>query len=532
MHKRNYHRYTLLLCGVLLVVGAAVAFLMLRHPSSAAKLTRLKNRGLDCLYRDKPDSALYYFLRVSDAYSKNMDPAEKLAVAKAINNAGYVYCYFYNDYQEAYHQYLKAIDVLDEAGTDSVYPTLYLNIGNIYNNYSLLNLADSCYRKSFYSAIDIGDYEIANIAITNMMVPSDKNNKGQQLKKEIAFYKKQNIPDTVELSHFLRYYLPAYEAYIRGDYATAIDGFDQAMQHVDIQLTPERYTSAAKSCKLMCYEQMGQLSQAVAYCDTILDEFGQKDLPDICSSVYDFKAMLLDKMGLRDSAMRVRSQSLKIVDTLFNASRLGNIVNMKSVYEVKKKNEQVRQLRQSYNVRTTIVSVCLVFTLLLLALLCLLYRKSRRERDLLEGLYQKALDDLHLNTSKQRAEPTEAEHRPAFELDEDKRAEIYNKVVDVMEHSPEIYSSDFSAGQLAVLVGCNQHYVSMAISQTTGKNFNQLLGEYRVKEVCRRLIDKAAYGNFTLEAISADVGFKSRTNFVSVFKKVTGLSPSEFRRMS
>lgn len=38
------------------------------------------------------------------------------------------------------------------------------------------------------------------------------------------------------------------------------------------------------------------------------------------------------------------------------------------------------------------------------------------------------------------------------------------------------------------------------------------------------------YSNVTIQAIANDVGFKSRTNFASVFKKQTGLSPNEYQK--
>lgn len=38
------------------------------------------------------------------------------------------------------------------------------------------------------------------------------------------------------------------------------------------------------------------------------------------------------------------------------------------------------------------------------------------------------------------------------------------------------------------------------------------------------------YGRMTIEAVAQSVGFRSRTNFATVFKKVTGLTPSEYIR--
>ena len=42
--------------------------------------------------------------------------------------------------------------------------------------------------------------------------------------------------------------------------------------------------------------------------------------------------------------------------------------------------------------------------------------------------------------------------------------------------------------------------------------------------------DREHYGHLTIEGIAASVGIKSRTNFSNNFKKITGLSPSEYQR--
>ena len=63
-------------------------------------------------------------------------------------------------------------------------------------------------------------------------------------------------------------------------------------------------------------------------------------------------------------------------------------------------------------------------------------------------------------------------------------------------------------------------------------NFKQMLIEYRIKEACRRMNNVQRYGNYTVEGIAQSVGFKSRTNFAANFRRVTGLTPSSYQRMT
>jgi AraC-like DNA-binding protein len=74
--------------------------------------------------------------------------------------------------------------------------------------------------------------------------------------------------------------------------------------------------------------------------------------------------------------------------------------------------------------------------------------------------------------------------------------------------------------------------VSQVINEQMGKNFNALLNEYRIQEACRRFNDIANYGNYTIEAIGNSVGYNSRSTFITQFKSVTGLTPSEFQKMA
>jgi AraC-like DNA-binding protein len=86
--------------------------------------------------------------------------------------------------------------------------------------------------------------------------------------------------------------------------------------------------------------------------------------------------------------------------------------------------------------------------------------------------------------------------------------------------------------RLAMLSGSKYKYVSQVINEYYEQNFNNFLNSYRIKEACKRMSDLENYGNYTIEAISESVGFKSRSTFVASFKRITGLTPSQYQRMA
>ncbi|MCM1311820.1 MAG: helix-turn-helix domain-containing protein [Bacteroides sp.] len=113
-------------------------------------------------------------------------------------------------------------------------------------------------------------------------------------------------------------------------------------------------------------------------------------------------------------------------------------------------------------------------------------------------------------------------------MDDEKKAVIARQILDIMENVEQICRQEMSLNYLAELIGFNYKDVSQVINETFNCNFNVLLNGYRIKEACRRLSNRKQYGNLTIEAVCESVGFKSRSTFISTFKKVTGLTPSEF----
>jgi YesN/AraC family two-component response regulator len=117
-------------------------------------------------------------------------------------------------------------------------------------------------------------------------------------------------------------------------------------------------------------------------------------------------------------------------------------------------------------------------------------------------------------------------------LDEEDKRVIIDKITAVMEGSDEIFSTEFSLNRLAELVGSNYKYVSQVINEYYDQNFNNFINQYRIKEACKRIDNHGQYANMTIEAIANSVGFRSRSAFFTSFKRITGLTPSEYLRQS
>ena len=114
----------------------------------------------------------------------------------------------------------------------------------------------------------------------------------------------------------------------------------------------------------------------------------------------------------------------------------------------------------------------------------------------------------------------------------DKQAERYlEKLINVMEKDKPFLDGDLSIHDLSVITGIPRHHITQVLNEKHGKNFFTFINEYRVKEVISRFGDPA-FNNFTILAIAYDSGFNSKTTFNTIFKSLTGLTPSVYREKS
>jgi len=86
--------------------------------------------------------------------------------------------------------------------------------------------------------------------------------------------------------------------------------------------------------------------------------------------------------------------------------------------------------------------------------------------------------------------------------------------------------SDLTLGALSETLNESPHYVSQVISQDLNTSFHELISAHRIREAQRLL---RATPDEAVLSIAMDVGFNSKSAFNTAFRRVTGMTPSEFR---
>ncbi|WP_165764640.1 helix-turn-helix domain-containing protein [Flavobacterium cyanobacteriorum] len=121
-------------------------------------------------------------------------------------------------------------------------------------------------------------------------------------------------------------------------------------------------------------------------------------------------------------------------------------------------------------------------------------------------------------------EPKKTETIPGEEI-----MEITKELQHVMMSRRPYLDEDINLLKLSELVNVKPHQLSMVINTGLGKNFNQFINEYRVEEA-KKLLTCQGFGHFNIHGIAFEAGFNSKTTFNTTFKKLTGYTPTEYRR--
>ena len=98
---------------------------------------------------------------------------------------------------------------------------------------------------------------------------------------------------------------------------------------------------------------------------------------------------------------------------------------------------------------------------------------------------------------------------------------------DYFEKEKPFLDGKLSLGNVAEYMNISVNHLSQVINEKLGMTFFDFVNSYRVDEVKERLSSPDAK-SFTLLGIAYDSGFNSKSSFNSIFKKFTGLTPSQY----
>jgi AraC-like DNA-binding protein len=99
----------------------------------------------------------------------------------------------------------------------------------------------------------------------------------------------------------------------------------------------------------------------------------------------------------------------------------------------------------------------------------------------------------------------------------------------LMENDKLFLTNDLNLLTVAEKLGISIHETSFLINETAKDNFYNFINKYRVEEA-KKLLTSAKMEELNLVGIAFASGFNSKTTFNTTFKKIVGISPSQYSK--
>ncbi len=112
-------------------------------------------------------------------------------------------------------------------------------------------------------------------------------------------------------------------------------------------------------------------------------------------------------------------------------------------------------------------------------------------------------------------------------LSEQEQQEIHAMLSHLMEQGKPFTNPELTLGDVADQLKVHPNNLSQVINSVAQKNFYDFINSRRVAEFIHQ-VRQPENQNFTLLSIAYECGFNSKSSFNRNFRKITGLSPSEY----
>jgi len=104
-----------------------------------------------------------------------------------------------------------------------------------------------------------------------------------------------------------------------------------------------------------------------------------------------------------------------------------------------------------------------------------------------------------------------------------------SKLKDYMDNEKPYLDTNLTLPGLASDLKISSHHLSQIINENYGCNFFDFINQYRVEDVKAKIVDPS-FKHYSLLGIAFESGFNSKSAFNRIFKKATGLTPSNYKK--
>lgn len=474
--------------------------------------------------------------------------------------------YAKSDYQEAEKQYDKVISYYKETHNDTMLIQCYINQSKIYtkqNNYPLA-------MQTLVSASILSDknkQEGQSALIYNSIGKlyyrqRDFDKCIENFKKALEIQLTLNQPENVATSYqnigtlyIIKEDYANAETYLKkagiffqqtkntSKYITVLNSlgvmykrlknYDEAKTAYSkiIKLAKENNSLLSESNALLNISQVnveeGKYHVALAQVKESLElsrQAGENDFRDH----YQNMAFVYEKLGDYKKAFTWLQYFKQHSDSIVDLNRYNQAEKIKEQYETEKKELQLEKMTlksETQNLmiqRERIVIASIAVLLIILLISSFVVIKQHKEKLASFKVLVQQNEKIAL------ANKMEREERINKQTISDKvKNDILSRLDHMIQDKTFYKNTEMTLVDLAQEIETNAKYLSAIINETFSMNFSSFINQLRIEESQRLLKEKS---HLTIEAIGFESGFKSKSSFNSAFKKVTGITPSVYKK--
>ncbi len=521
----------------------------------------LYQKGYDYIMAGKSDTALACYAIVVG----RMRPADTATVSLAVGAMGNIaYVYSVHEFGKSFTYLNRAIKTAEQYAIHDKLPFLYLNMANLLRANETVRTPDRLsanvigyYRKSFLASQKVRDWEVLLLAFNNVASLAIGCEQLTDIKPFLVDFSRLNLPQHTPGLALSRLHYQVALALLRGDRPRAIKTLRLMSQQQECKKDVRQELMVLSDMASIHYHNH-DYSQCIELAEKAIALSQKHNERDVTVSFYDILAKCFLATGDHDNYRKSHLLYLEQKDSLYYQNKLLDVDYLKFESDLEDLNAKMQVMsleRKNQKIVATAAVAVALLTMAILVLVVVNYRRIRKQNWLIFNRYQQTMEEydrqqqvlkryeLEIAGLKERQEDGKDEESSEGDLttdqkykynhiDESVKDEIMARILKVLDNTEEICQDSFSVQRLSELVGWKYNYVAQVIGERFNKNFNTIIAEYRIREACRRLQDTEHYGQYSVEGIAQSVGYKSRSSFANVFKRITGLSPSVYAKMA
>lgn len=421
--------------------------------------------------------------------------------------------------------------------------TAYFKLGEAYYLFNDFNksiellkhaITDNAPR-SFTDCANLDARKIIGICYANLNQMDTSDYYFQSTLKSEDIVLNRPVYNAIALSHL------ACNAMLKGEYEKSLD--------LDLEVLPflkrgddYGHVAGMYACQCFSYFGMEESSQIAMLADSVL-YYAHKDKYNKnkrLKQAYTILARYSAKQGdieraqaYNDSLIGIYKEEDKVCSSQYIVQAKQNIAESEI--------ESRKSVAETQRKAILIISIVSILSVAALSVIVILFRRKQAAYRALvkknqewansvqgvEGAFVLDPTDCRVDDDKDKLTPIGID-KPSEGVSKEDLA-IMSRIFSFVVGQKQYTSPGFNLDTLSADLGINRKYLSKAINSATGKNFNTYINEYRVKEAIRLL---SAPGNrfLSVDDIGMRVGFSNRSSFYESFRKMTGISPSQFKK--